>query len=87
MKHNAGIRVNAVAPGFFVSEQNRAVLLTPDGGYTERAQKIIAKTPMGRFGTADELNGAVQWLCSDAASFVTGVVIPIDGGFSVYSGV
>jgi NAD(P)-dependent dehydrogenase (short-subunit alcohol dehydrogenase family) len=87
MKHNAGIRVNAVAPGFFVSEQNRTVLLTPDGGYTERAQKIIAKTPMGRFGSADELNGAVQWLCSDAASFVTGVVIPIDGGFSVYSGV
>ena len=87
MKHSAGIRVNAVAPGFFVSEQNRAVLLTPDGGYTERARKIIAKTPMGRFGSADELNGAVQWLCSDSASFVTGVVIPIDGGFSVYSGV
>ena len=87
MKHSAGIRVNAVAPGFFVSEQNRAVLLTADGGYTERAQKIIAKTPMGRFGSADELNGAVQWLCSDAASFVTGVVIPVDGGFSVYSGV
>jgi NAD(P)-dependent dehydrogenase (short-subunit alcohol dehydrogenase family) len=87
MKHSVGIRVNAIAPGFFVSEQNRAVMLTPDGGYTERAQKVIAKTPMKRFGSADELNGCVQWLCSDAASFVTGVVIPIDGGFSVYSGV
>lgn len=86
-KHGGGVRVNAVAPGFFVSEQNRAVLLTADGGYTERAQKIIAKTPMGRFGSAEELNGAVQWLCSDAASFVTGVVIPVDGGFSVFSGV
>ncbi len=86
-KHGGGVRVNAVAPGFFVSEQNRAVLIAPDGSYTERAQKVIAKTPMGRFGSADELNGAVQWLCSDAASFVTGVVIPVDGGFSVFSGV
>ena len=57
------------------------------GGYTDRAQRIIANTPMGRFGSADELNGAVQWLCSDAASFVTGAVIPVDGGFSVFSGV
>ncbi len=86
-KYGGGVRVNAVAPGFFVSAQNRAVLVMPDGSYTERAQKIIAKTPMGRFGSADELNGAVQWLCSDAASFVTGVVIPVDGGFSVFSGV
>lgn len=86
-KHGGGIRVNAVAPGFFVSEQNRAVMLTADGGYTERAQRVIANTPMGRFGSADELNGAVQWLCSDAASFVTGAVIPVDGGFSVFSGV
>ena len=76
-----------MARGFFVSEQNRAVLLTAVGSYTERARKIIAKTPMGRFGSAEELNGAVQWLCSDAASFVTGVVIPVDGGFSVFSGV
>jgi len=81
------VRVNAIAPGFFISEQNRAVLLTEDGGYTERARAIIAHTPMGRFGRAEELVGAVQWLCSDAASFVTGVVIPIDGGFSAFGGV
>jgi NAD(P)-dependent dehydrogenase (short-subunit alcohol dehydrogenase family) len=89
MAHNFGdgIRVNAVAPGFFISEQNRAVLLTPDGGYTDRARAIIAHTPMGRFGRAEELVGAVHWLCSDAASFVTGVVIPVDGGFSTFGGV
>lgn len=86
-KHGAGIRVNAIAPGFFVSEQNRAVLMTPDGGYTERARAIIARTPMGRFGNPDELAGAVQWLCSRSASFVTGAIIPIDGGFSSFSGV
>lgn len=81
------VRVNAVAPGFFVSEQNRAVLMNPDGGWTERARTIIAHTPMGRFGRAEELVGAVQWLCSDAASFVTGVVVPVDGGFSAFGGV
>ena len=81
------VRVNAIAPGFFIAEQNRAVLVAPDGSYTERARTIIARTPMGRFGAHAELNGAVQWLCSDAASFVTGVVIPIDGGFSAFSGV
>jgi NAD(P)-dependent dehydrogenase (short-subunit alcohol dehydrogenase family) len=86
-KHGAGVRVNAIAPGFFVSEQNRAVLVTPDGGYTERAKSIIARTPMARFGRPEELVGAVQWLCSDAASFVTGAIIPIDGGFSSFSGV
>jgi NAD(P)-dependent dehydrogenase (short-subunit alcohol dehydrogenase family) len=79
--------VNAIAPGFFVSEQNRAVLITPDGGYTDRARSIIAKTPMARFGRPEELVGAVQWLASDASSFVTGAVIPIDGGFSSFSGV
>lgn len=82
-----GIRVNAVAPGFFISTQNRAVLVNPDGSYTERAQAVIAKTPMGRFGEPEELNGAIQWLCSDAATFVTGAIIPVDGGFSAYSGV
>jgi NAD(P)-dependent dehydrogenase (short-subunit alcohol dehydrogenase family) len=81
------VRVNAVAPGFFVSEQNRAVLVNPDGSPTERAKTILAKTPMGRFGRGEELVGAVQWLCSDAASFVTGVVVPVDGGFSAFSGV
>ena len=86
-KFGDGVRVNAIAPGFFVADQNRAVLLNPDGSYTKRAQTVIAKTPMGRFGSPDELNGAVQWLCSDAASFVTGTVIPIDGGFSAFSGV
>jgi NAD(P)-dependent dehydrogenase (short-subunit alcohol dehydrogenase family) len=86
-KYGDGVRVNAIAPGFFVATQNRGVLLKPDGSYTPRAQTIIAHTPMGRFGSPEELNGAVQWLCSDAASFVTGTVIPIDGGFSAFSGV
>jgi len=86
-KHGDGLRVNAVAPGFFVTTQNRNVLLEPDGGYTARARTIIQRTPMGRFGQPEELVGAVRWLCSDAASFVTGVVIPIDGGFSAFSGV
>src|SRR2546428_361454 len=81
------VRVNAVAPGFFVTEQNRSVLVNPDGAYTDRARAIIAHTPMGRLGTPDEIVGAVHWLCSDAASFVTGVVLPVDGGFSVSSGV
>jgi NAD(P)-dependent dehydrogenase (short-subunit alcohol dehydrogenase family) len=86
-KYGDGIRVNAIAPGFFVADQNRAVLLNPDGSFTARAQTIIAHTPMGRFGRHEELNAAVQWLCSDSASFVTGIVIPIDGGFSAFSGV
>lgn len=81
------VRVNAIAPGFFVSEQNRAVLVNPDGSPTDRARTILGQTPMGRFGRAEELLGAVQWLCSDAASFVTGIVIPVDGGFSAFSGV
>ncbi len=81
------MRVNAIAPGFFVADQNRGVLVNADGSYTERARTIIARTPMGRFGAPHELNGAVHWLCSDAAAFVTGVVIPIDGGFSAFSGV
>ena len=81
------LRVNAIAPGFFVTEQNRDVLVQSDGSYTDRARAIIAHTPMGRLGTPDEVVGAVQWLCSDAAAFVTGVVLPVDGGFSVFGGV
>ena len=81
------VRVNAIAPGFFISAQNRDLLLNPDGSYTERSRTIISHTPMGRFGRPDELVGTVQWLCSDAAAFVTGTIIPVDGGFSVFSGV
>ena len=86
-RYGAGLRVNAIAPGFFVTTQNRSVLIDQAGGYTERGRKIIARTPMGRFGAPEELNGAVVWLCSDAASYVTGAVIPIDGGFSAFSGI
>ena len=86
-RHGDGIRVNAIAPGFFVTTQNRGVLLDANGEYTARSRTIIQRTPMGRFGRPEELVGAVQWLCSDAASFVTGTVIPIDGGFSAFSGV
>lgn len=84
----SNIRVNAIAPGFFVTNQNRALLFTEDGEPTPRTGKILAATPMGRFGEADELLGAVLFLlCDEAASFITGVVLPIDGGFSAYSGV
>ncbi|MDR0546951.1 MAG: SDR family oxidoreductase [Dysgonamonadaceae bacterium] len=86
-KFGEGVRVNAIAPGFFIGDQNRAVLINPDGSYTERSQKVLAKTPMGRFGDITELNGAVQFLCSPAASFITGAILPIDGGFSAFSGV
>ncbi|MGI9090401.1 MAG: SDR family oxidoreductase [Gemmatimonadaceae bacterium] len=86
-KHGEGIRVNAIAPGFFVSQQNKGVLINADGSYTERAKTVLARTPMGRFGVPEELNGVIHWLCSDAASFVTGAVIPVDGGFSAYSGI
>jgi NAD(P)-dependent dehydrogenase (short-subunit alcohol dehydrogenase family) len=86
-KHGDGVRVNAIAPGFFIAEQNRSVLMLPDGSYTDRARAIVAHTPMGRFGRPEELVGAVHWLCSDAASFVTGAVIPVDGGFSAFSGI
>jgi NAD(P)-dependent dehydrogenase (short-subunit alcohol dehydrogenase family) len=86
-KHGDRLRVNAIAPGFFVAEQNRGVLLNPDGSYTERARAVIAHTPMGRLGRPEEIVGAVQWLCSDAASFVTGAVVPVDGGFGVAGGV
>lgn len=87
LKYGDKVRVNAVAPGFFIGDQNRAVLINPDGSLTDRSQKVLAKTPMGRFGDITELNGAIQFLCSEAASFITGVVLPIDGGFSAFSGV
>jgi len=87
MKYGDGIRVNAIAPGFFIGEQNREVLLNSDGSLTDRSIKVLANTPMNRFGDITELNGAVQFLCSKAASFITGVVLPVDGGFSIYSGV
>lgn len=84
----AGIRVNALAPGFFVTNQNRDLLFNPDGTPSARAGKILAATPMGRFGEAEELVGTLLFLVNnEAAGFITGVVIPIDGGFSAYSGV
>lgn len=82
------IRVNAIAPGFFVTNQNRALLFNEDGTATPRTEKILRATPMGKFGEAQELLGAVEWLLNEEkAGFVTGVTIPIDGGFSAYSGV
>ncbi len=83
-----GIRVNAIAPGFFVTNQNRGMLINADGSYSARAEKIVSQTPMGRFGEPEELIGTLEFLINeDAASFVNGVVIPVDGGFSAYSGV
>ena len=84
----SGIRVNAIAPGFFVTNQNRGLLFDKDGAPTARTRKILAGTPMGRFGESKEIMGALKWLTdNEQASFVTGIVIPIDGGFSAYSGV
>lgn len=87
VKYGEKIRVNALAPGFFIGKQNRAALLNEDGSLTDRSLKVISKTPMRRFGDLTELNGAAQFLCSDAATFVTGVVLPVDGGFSSFSGI
>jgi NAD(P)-dependent dehydrogenase (short-subunit alcohol dehydrogenase family) len=86
--YSKDIRVNAIAPGFFLTEQNR-FLLTDEktGKLTPRGETIIGHTPMGRFGTPDDLTGTMLWLVSDAAKFVTGVVVPVDGGFSAFSGV
>ena len=83
-----GIRVNAIAPGFFCTNQNRALLFNPDGTPSARADKILSHTPMGRFGVPEDLDGALQFLLNEQASgFVNGVVIPVDGGFAAYSGV
>ena len=83
-----GIRCNAIAPGFFVTNQNRAMLFREDGTPTPRTEKILAATPTGRFGKPEELLGTLRFLVDEEASgFITGVVIPVDGGFSAYSGV
>jgi NAD(P)-dependent dehydrogenase (short-subunit alcohol dehydrogenase family) len=86
-KHGPGLRVNAVAPGFFLGEQNRALLVGEDGSLTGRGRTIIDHTPAGRFGEPEDLIGAVVWLCGPGARFVNGVVIPVDGGFSAFGGV
>jgi len=86
-EYSPAIRVVAIAPGFFLTEQNRYLLLDEQGELTPRGKQIIDHTPMGRFGSPEDLLGVVRWLLSASASFVTGVVIPIDGGFSAYSGV
>lgn len=86
-KYGEGLRVNAIAPGFFLGEQNRAMLVNAEDTPTPRGATIIAHTPMQRFGEPEELVGTLVWLCSDAARFVTGVVVPVDGGFSAFGGV
>ncbi|MEM6803263.1 MAG: SDR family oxidoreductase [Bacteroidota bacterium] len=89
MAHKFGpkLRVNAIAPGFFIGEQNRSLLLKEDGNLTERGQSIIDQTPMGRFGEPEELVSTLIWLCDDASSFVSGIIVAVDGGFSAFSGV
>jgi len=82
-----GIRVNALAPGFFLTEQNRTLLTKEDGSLTARGNTIIEHTPLQRFGTPEDLDGTLLWLCGSGSAFVTGVVIPVDGGFSAFSGV
>jgi NAD(P)-dependent dehydrogenase (short-subunit alcohol dehydrogenase family) len=86
-KYGSGIRVNAIAPGFLLTEQNRTLLTNEDGSLTERGKTIINITPFKRFGEPEELVGTVLWLASDASKFVTGAIVPIDGGFSSFSGV
>ena len=86
-EYSPAIRVVAIAPGFFLTEQNRYLLVDEEGNLTERGKQIIAHTPMGRFGKPEDLIGAVRWLLSSEAEFVTGVVIPVDGGFSAFPGV
>jgi NAD(P)-dependent dehydrogenase (short-subunit alcohol dehydrogenase family) len=86
-RYGAGLRVNAIAPGFILAEQNRSLLVGDDGGLTPRGEAVIAHTPAARFGSPEDLVGAVLWLCSPAAAFVTGIVVPVDGGFSAWWGV
>ncbi len=87
LKYGDRIRVNAIAPGFFISHQNRALLTNEDGSFTERGQQVISKTPFRRFGRQEEVYGTIHYLVSDAAAFVTGIVVPVDGGFSAFTGV
>ena len=87
LKFGEGIRVNAIAPGFFIGKQNKKLLLNKDGSLTDRGKKIIQNTPMKRFGKPEELNGVIHFLCSDSSKFITGAVLPVDGGFSAFSGV
>ncbi len=86
-KHGPGLRVNAIAPGFFLGEQNRALLVNEDGSLTERGRAIVEHTPAGRSGEPEDLVGALIWLSSSAARFVTGAVVPVDGGFGAFAGV
>jgi NAD(P)-dependent dehydrogenase (short-subunit alcohol dehydrogenase family) len=86
-EYNPNIRVNALAPGFFIGKQNKALLLNEEGSLTDRGQTIIDHTPMGRFGKPEDLLGTVLWLLSPASQFVTGIIVPVDGGFSAFGGV
>ncbi|WP_057935890.1 SDR family oxidoreductase [Algoriphagus resistens] len=86
-KHGPSFRVNAIAPGFFLTDQNRALLTEPDGSLTGRGNQIMSHTPMAKFGKPEDLHGTLHWLCADASDFVTGTIVAVDGGFSAYSGV
>ncbi len=86
-KYGPGIRVNAISPGFFITEQNRALLTNTDGSLTARGASVVQNTPFGRFGEPEELIGTLLWLCSDASKFVSGVDVPVDGGFNAFCGV
>lgn len=86
-KYGEGIRVNAIAPGFFIADQNRSLLLQEDGSLTARGETIVCQTPMKRFGEPEELISTLLWLCDEKSSFVNGIVVPVDGGFSAFSGV
>jgi NAD(P)-dependent dehydrogenase (short-subunit alcohol dehydrogenase family) len=86
-EYSPSIRVNAIAPGFFLTEQNRYLLIDADENLTPRGQTIMSHTPAGRLGTPEDLVGTLLWLVSPASAFVTGIVVPVDGGFSSFSGV